>query len=142
MSKAFANSCNTTFAELASRMSPNRLTGGRLPVRHRAGLHVKRRPATVTGSRCPRPSTWPNSPRTVRQGKVLASLFGMALAAATVAAGDPDPAADRRHRDTETGDARRSTRPMLDGLRAMMRMVVTNGTARDINGRAGLRQDR
>ena len=38
MSRAFASSCNTTFAELASRMPPRGLTHGGRQVRHRGGL--------------------------------------------------------------------------------------------------------
>ncbi len=42
MSKAFANSCNTTFAELASRMPPDGADRGGLAIRHRPGLHHRR----------------------------------------------------------------------------------------------------
>ena len=75
------------------------------------------------------------------QGKVLVSPFGMALAAATVAAGKtPVPQlivgqADRR----STGDQPTISPAMLDGLRSMMRLVVTNGTAKDINGYGDVR---
>ncbi len=39
MSRAFASSCNTTFAELGSRTAAPRPDAGGHPLRHRAGLH-------------------------------------------------------------------------------------------------------
>ena len=42
MSRAFASSCNTTFAELASQMPPRGSDAGRQPVRHGAGLPGRR----------------------------------------------------------------------------------------------------
>jgi len=59
----------------------------------------------------------------------------MALAAATVAAGTtPTPHLIVGAQTTETGDHPQISPPMLDGLREMMRLVVTNGTAKDIAG--------
>jgi cell division protein FtsI/penicillin-binding protein 2 len=132
MSRAFANSCNTTFAELASRMPPTALTVaaaqyGIGPDYDVAGL------STVTGSV---PSTVNLAERTedgFGQGKVLVSPFGMALAAATVAAGKTPVPQLILGRPTEvTGDRTDITPLMLDGLRPMMRLVVTSGTAKDI----------
>ncbi len=69
------------------------------------------------------------------QGKVLVSPFGMAMAAATVAAGKtPVPQLIEGRQTTVTGDAPTITPKMLDGLRPMMQLVVTNGTAKDLNG--------
>ena len=70
------------------------------------------------------------------QGKVLVSPFGMALAAATVAAGKtPVPQLiEGRQTAVDRRPARRSRPKMLDGLRPMMQLVVTNGTAKDLNG--------
>ena len=66
---------------------------------------------------------------------MLVTPFGMALAAATVAAGKtPTPRLISGTQTTETGDHPPISPPMLDGLREMMRLVVTNGTARDIAG--------
>ena len=70
------------------------------------------------------------------QGKVLVTPFGMALAAATVAAGKtPTPHLIVGARPPRPVTIRRSDPAMLDGLRSMMRLVVTNGTAKDIAGR-------
>jgi cell division protein FtsI/penicillin-binding protein 2 len=71
------------------------------------------------------------------QGKVLVSPFGMALVAATVAAGRTPVPQLIAGRPTEVTDAGAPISPkMIDGLRPMMRLVVTNGTAKDL-GDAG-----
>jgi cell division protein FtsI/penicillin-binding protein 2 len=69
------------------------------------------------------------------QGKVLVSPFGMAMAAATVAAGKtPLPRLIVGRQTTVTGDRSEISPAMLSGLRSMMRLVVTEGTAKDIAG--------
>jgi Penicillin binding protein transpeptidase domain/NTF2-like N-terminal transpeptidase domain len=133
MSRAFANSCNTTFAELASRMPPTALTVaaaqyGIGPDYDVAGL------STVTGSVPPTVNLAERTEDGFGQGKVLVSPFGMALAAATVAAGKTPVPQLILGRPTEiTGDRTDITPLMLDGLRPMMRLVVTSGTAKDIS---------
>lgn len=134
MSKAFANSCNTTFAELASRMPPTALTVaasqyGIGPDYSVDGI------TTVTGSVPPTVNLAERTEDGFGQGKVLVTPFGMALAAATVAAGNtPTPHLIAGSQTTETGDHPPISPMMLDGLRSMMRLVVTNGTAKDIAG--------
>jgi cell division protein FtsI/penicillin-binding protein 2 len=134
MAKAFADSCNTTFAELASRMSPTALAVaasqyGIGPDYTIAGL------TTVTGMV---PHSADLAERTedgFGQGRVLVTPFGMALVAATVAAGQtPTPRLIAGSETTETGDHPRADPVTLDGLRTMMRQVVTNGTAKEIDG--------
>ncbi len=133
MSRAFANSCNTTFAELASRMPPTALTVaaaqyGIGPDYDISGI------ATVSGSVPPTVNLAERTEDGFGQGKVLVSPFGMALAAATVAAGKTPVPQLILGRPTEiTGDRADITPLMLDGLRPMMRLVVTNGTAKDIS---------
>jgi Penicillin binding protein transpeptidase domain/NTF2-like N-terminal transpeptidase domain len=133
MSRAFANSCNTTFAELASRMPPTALTVaaaqyGIGPDYDIAGI------TTVSGSVPPTVNVAERTEDGFGQGKVLVSPFGMALAAATVAAGKTPVPQLILGRPTEiTGDRTDITAQMLDGLRPMMRLVVTNGTAKDIS---------
>lgn len=134
MSKAFANSCNTTFAELASRMPPSALT----VAASQYGIgpdYIIEGLTTVTGSV---PATVDLVERTedgFGQGKVLVTPFGMALAAATVAAGStPMPHLIRGRQTIETGEHPPADPAILEGLRSMMRLVVTNGTAKDING--------
>jgi hypothetical protein len=132
MSKAFANSCNTTFAELASRLPPSGLTVAAAQYGIGPDYQVDGI-TTVSGSV---PSTVNLTERTedgFGQGKVLVSPFGMALAAATVAAGKtPVPLLIEGHQTVVTGDRTPISGQMLDGLRPMMRLVVTNGTAKEI----------
>ena len=134
MEKAFANSCNTTFAELASRMPPTALTVaasqyGIGPDYTVDGI------TTVTGSVPPTVNLAERTEDGFGQGKVLVTPFGMALAAATVAAGKtPTPHLIAGSQTAETGAHPPISPAMLDGLRSMMRLVVTNGTAKDIAG--------
>ena len=133
LAKAFANSCNTTFAELASRMPPTALTTaaaqyGIGPDYTIEGL------TTVTGSVPPTVNLAELTEDGFGQGKVVVTPFGMALAAATVAAGKtPTPRLIVGTQTTETGTHPTPAPDVLDGLRAMMRLVVTNGTAREID---------
>ncbi len=134
MSRAFASSCNTTFAELASRMPPRGLTTtaaeyGIGPDYQIEGI------STVSGSVPPTVNLAERTEDGFGQGKVLVSPFGMAMAAATVAAGKtPVPQLIEGRQTTVTGDRTDISPKMLDGLRPMMQLVVTNGTAKDING--------
>lgn len=132
MSRAFASSCNTTFAELASRMPPRGLS--QAAVRYGLGLDYQLDGiTTVTGSVPPTVDLAERTEDGFGQGKVLASPFGMALVAATVAAGKtPVPRLIEGRPTTVKGDTTPITPKMLDGLRPMMRLVVTNGTATDI----------
>src|SRR6185312_14438611 len=134
MSRAFASSCNTTFAELASQMPPRGLTTaaaqyGIGPDYQIDGIN------TVTGSVPPTVNLAERTEDGFGQGKVLASPFGMAMVAATVAAGKtPVPKLIEGRPTTVTGDTTPITEKMLEGLRPMMRLVVTNGTGKEIAG--------
>ena len=129
MSQAFAKSCNTTFAELSSRMNPTALTVaasqfGIGPDYTIEGL------TTVTGTVPPTVDLTERTEDGFGQGKVLVTPFGMALAAATVAAGrTPTPVLIAGRQTAQTGENPPVDPVVLDGLRSMMRMVVTNGTA-------------
>jgi cell division protein FtsI/penicillin-binding protein 2 len=139
MSRAFASSCNTTFAELASRMPPRGLTMaaaqyGIGPDYQIEGIN------TVSGSVPPTVNLAERTEDGFGQGKVLVSPFGMAMAAATVAAGKaPVPQLIEGRQTTVNGDRTPITPKMLDGLRPMMRLVVTNGTAKDLDGSGDVR---
>ncbi|HEX5142447.1 MAG TPA: penicillin-binding transpeptidase domain-containing protein [Mycobacterium sp.] len=136
MAKAFANSCNTTFAELASRMPPRALNQTAALYGIGTDYVIDGLP-TVTGSVPPTVDLAERTEDGFGQGKVLASPFGMALAAATVAAGKTPVPHLIVGRPTQV-NADQSPNPpppaMLDGLRSMMRLVITNGTAKDLNG--------
>ncbi len=132
MSRAFASSCNTTFAELASRMPPTALTAAAAQYGVGLDYEVAGVP-TVTGSVPPTVNLAERTEDGFGQGKVLVSPFGMALAAATVAAGKtPVPQLILGRHTGVTGEHTDITAQMVDGLRPMMRLVVTNGTAKDI----------
>jgi hypothetical protein len=133
MSRAFANSCNTTFAELASRMPPTALTVAAAQYGIGPDYDIAGIP-TVSGSVPPTVNVAERTEDGFGQGKVLVSPFGMALAAATVAAGKtPVPQLILGRPTGITGDRTDITPQMLDGLRPMMRLVVTSGTAKDIS---------
>jgi hypothetical protein len=140
MSRAFASSCNTTFAELASQMPPRALTTA--AAQYGIGTdYVVDGISTVTGSVPPTVNLTERTEDGFGQGKVLVSPFGMALAAATVAAGKtPVPQLiEGRHTEVAAGDIPSITEKMVDGLRPMMQLVVTNGTAKALNGSGDVR---
>lgn len=140
LSRAFANSCNTTFAELASTMPPRGLTTAAAQYGIGPDYLVDGVP-TVTGSVPPTVDLAERTEDGFGQGKVLTSPFGMALVAATVAAGKTPVPHLIEGRETEVnGSAAVPLSPeMIDGLRPMMRLVVTNGTAKELNGLGDVR---
>ncbi|MGB0436170.1 MAG: penicillin-binding transpeptidase domain-containing protein [Mycobacterium sp.] len=139
MSRAFASSCNTTFAELASRMPPRGLTQaaaqyGIGPDYNIEGID------TISGSVPPTVNLTERTEDGFGQGKVLVSPFGMALAAATVAAGRTPVPSLIEGRETEiTGESKPIAATVVDSLRPMMRLVVTNGTAKGLEGAGDVR---
>jgi cell division protein FtsI/penicillin-binding protein 2 len=139
MSRAFASSCNTTFAELASRMPPKGLTTA--AAQYGIGNDfVIDGITTVTGSVPPTVNLTERTEDGFGQGRVLVSPFGMALAAATVAAGKtPVPQLIEGRQTQVTGDTTPISSKMLDGLRPMMQLVVTNGTATELKGTGDVR---
>jgi Penicillin binding protein transpeptidase domain/NTF2-like N-terminal transpeptidase domain len=137
MSRAFASSCNTTFAELGSRMPPRGLT--QTATQYGIGLdYTVDGITTVTGSVPPTVDLAERTEDGFGQGKVLASPFGMALVAATVDAGKtPVPQLIAGRPTTVEGDNTPISPKIVDALRPMMRLVVTNGTAKEIAGCCG-----
>ena len=139
MSRAFASSCNTTFAELASRMPPRGLTMAAAKYGIGADYQIEGL-TTVTGSVPPTVDLAERTEDGFGQGKVVVSPFGMAMAAATVAAGKtPVPQLIEGRQTAVTGDQTPISPKMLDGLRPMMQLVVTNGTAKDLQGAGDVR---
>lgn len=134
MSRAFASSCNTTFAELSSKMPPRGLT--QTASQYGIGLdYTVDGITTVTGSVPPTVDLAERTEDGFGQGRVLASPFGMALVAATVAAGKtPVPQLIAGRPTSVEGDTTPVSAKVIDALRPMMRLVVTNGTAKEING--------
>ncbi|AEV76180.1 cell division protein FtsI/penicillin-binding protein 2 [Mycolicibacterium rhodesiae NBB3] len=139
MSRAFASSCNTTFAELASRMPPRGLTQAAAKYGIGADYTIEGL-TTVTGSVPPTVDLAERTEDGFGQGKVVVSPFGMAMAAATVAAGKtPVPQLIEGRHTEVTGDQTPISPKILDGLRPMMRLVVTNGTAKDLQDAGDVR---
>ncbi|MBY4380426.1 penicillin-binding transpeptidase domain-containing protein [Rhodococcus fascians] len=132
MSTAFTRSCNTSFAKLASEMSPDALTVAASQFGVGPDYDVVGLP-TDSGSVPPADELVQRTEDGFGQGKVVVSTFGMALAAATVAHGStPVPNLLVGRETAITGDHPPIEPAMVDGLRGMMRSVVTSGTAERI----------
>ncbi|SEK28775.1 penicillin-binding transpeptidase domain-containing protein [Rhodococcus maanshanensis] len=129
MSTAFARSCNTTFAKLASEMKPDALTVAAARYGIGPDYDVPGLP-TDSGSVPPAPELVQRTEDGFGQGKVVVSTFGMALAAATIANGStPVPTLISGEETKIEGAHPPISREMVEGLRGMMRDVVTSGTA-------------
>ncbi|TJZ81182.1 penicillin-binding transpeptidase domain-containing protein [Rhodococcus oryzae] len=129
MSTAFARSCNTTFAKLASEMAPDALTVAAARYGIGPDYDVPGLP-TDSGSVPPAPELVQRTEDGFGQGKVVVSTFGMALAAATIANGSTPVPTLISGEETKIEGAHPPISPeMVAGLRGMMRDVVTSGTA-------------
>jgi hypothetical protein len=131
---AFARSCNTTFAQLGSSLAADAL-----PTAARAlGLgadYAVPGILTVTGSVPVATDPVLRAENGFGQGQVLASPFGMALVAATVAHAAPVvPELIRGRPTTVTAAAAAPDPAVLAQVRTMMRAVITEGTATKLNG--------
>jgi cell division protein FtsI/penicillin-binding protein 2 len=137
---AFARSCNTTFARLASGMSGDQLT----ETARRLGLGMDYTVpgiTTVTGQVPPSDSTVQRAEDGFGQGRVLASPFGMALVASTIAAGGRTPTPELitgMATTTATPAVQPLPREVVDAVRTMMREVVTQGTGKALSGQGEL----
>ncbi|WP_034273334.1 penicillin-binding transpeptidase domain-containing protein [Haloechinothrix halophila] len=138
LSTAFARSCNTTFASLATDLPPDALTDAARDLGIGADFVI---PAitTITGSAPPAENRVQRAENGFGQGTVLASPFGMTLAAATVKAGETPVPTLLVGEGTE---AKRIGEPLPDteasALRRMMRAVVTRGSATRLSGLSGV----
>lgn len=129
MATAFARSCNTSFAKLASEMQPDALNVAAAELGIGPTYDVEGLP-TDSGSVPPADDLVQRTEDGFGQGKVVVSPFGMALAAATVARGStPVPQLISGFDTKVEGNPPVITPAMVDGLRGMMRLVVTSGTA-------------
>jgi cell division protein FtsI/penicillin-binding protein 2 len=131
---AFAHSCNTTFAQLAVQLDPGALPAAALRLGLGADYSVPGI-VTITGSVPASAEEVLRAENGFGQGQVLASPFGVALAAAVVARGAPVVPQLIRGRPTEVLVPATAPEPAaLDQLRSMMRAVVTDGTASALAG--------
>lgn len=137
---AFARSCNTTFAQLAAHLGAGALTDAA----HQMGIGMDYDIAgatTVTGQVPPSESLVRRAENGFGQGRVLASPFGMALVAATVAAQGqlPTPVLIREMpTHTALGPVAPMPREVAEAVRTMMREAVTGGTATVLAGQGEL----
>lgn len=139
MLSAFANSCNTTFAHLASEMGPSDLahTAAAMGIGEQydiAGLDA------VSGSVPIAPELVSRSEDGFGQGKVLVSPLGLALVAATVANNGKAPIPQLiLGKPTKVTGPQPTLDPAVVGqLRPMMRAVVTEGTGTAIAGQGNV----
>ncbi|MFT4087422.1 MAG: penicillin-binding transpeptidase domain-containing protein [Gordonia sp. (in: high G+C Gram-positive bacteria)] len=132
--RAFANSCNTTFADLASRMGPSDLAHAAAAMG--LGAHYGIAGIDSTAGSVPiEPDLVLRSEDGFGQGTVLANPLGMALVAATAATGKaPVPQLINGRKTTVDGPRPELKPEVFAQLRTMMRAVVTEGTATTIAG--------
>lgn len=132
MTTAYARSCNTSFARLASELPESALTDSAAAFGIGPDYTVAGLP-TFSGSV---PAAEDRTQRTedgIGQGRVVVSPFGMALMAAAVAAGSAPTPYLIAGRDTAVDGQRPDLDPeVVRGLRTMMRQVVVSGTAERI----------
>ncbi|MBW0104755.1 penicillin-binding transpeptidase domain-containing protein [Pseudonocardia sp. KRD291] len=134
LTQTFAKSCNTTFSRLALGLAPDALPAAALALGFGSDYKIPGL-TTVTGSIDPATDDLQRASDGFGQGDVLASPFGMALMAATVAKGAPVTPQLVANRPTETLKAPTAPDPaVLERLRPMMRAVVTEGTATAVAG--------
>lgn len=132
--EAFAQSCNTTFAQLATELSPNALPDAAKKLGIGADFVIPGI-TTITGKVPKADQTVDRAVNGIGQGKVLASPFGMALATASVANGSmPVPKLVKGLKTETRADPAPPSAKSLDQLRSMMRAVVESGTATELKG--------
>jgi cell division protein FtsI/penicillin-binding protein 2 len=137
---AFARSCNTTFAQLGAGLGVGALTDAAIQMGIGMDYTIPGI-TTVTGQVPPSESTVRRAENGFGQGRVLASPFGMALVASTVAAGGqlPTPVLIRgMPTQIAVGPVAPMPREVADALRVMMRETVTRGTAKTLAGNGQL----
>ncbi|WP_326837160.1 penicillin-binding transpeptidase domain-containing protein [Amycolatopsis rhabdoformis] len=129
--RAFAHSCNTSFGQLASQLPPDGLANAANQYGLNADFEI---PGLTTelGKVGPAGSADEQVEDGIGQGTVQVSPFGEALMAATVAAGKavtPKLWLDADSATTVNDGYRAPSASVLASVRAMMREVVTGGTA-------------
>lgn len=132
MATAYERSCNTTFARLASRLDGDDLTEAAARLGIGQDYRVEGLP-TMSGSVPRADELVQRAEDGIGQGRVVVSPFGMAVMAATVAHGSAPVPYLIAGRPTEVTGERPAIAPeVVEGLRTMMRKVVTGGTAERI----------
>lgn len=137
LDRAFASSCNTTFADMSNRLAPGELQ----EVAKQFGLGIDYNiPGldTITGSVPEGETSLDRTEAGYGQGLDLASPFGMALVSATAAAGrTPTPVLISGHETTASEKAPDPDPAMISQLQGMMASVVNTGTGRGMQQTGG-----
>ena len=127
--QAFAQSCNTTFAEISTNMDKGELQ----KVGKQYGLGIDYEIpglSTMTGSIPKGETPLDRTEAGYGQGLDLASPFGMALVSSTVAAGKtPTPTLIESHKTKASEQVEPPSPETINQVRDMMRQVVVGGTA-------------
>lgn len=128
LTEAFAKSCNTTFAKLATRMPDDALT--RAASQYGIGRDfVIQGLTTLTGKVPMADSMVQKAENGFGQGVVLVTPFSSALMAATAAGNDmPMPTLIRGTKTTIDQPAPPRSATARTGIKTLMRAVVTEGT--------------
>lgn len=135
---AFAQSCNTTHGQLAADLPDDALNKQGRQMGVGADYDIPGI-TTITGKVPPGQGAAQKANDGIGQGQVVASPFGMMLAAATAAHGaTPTPTLIRGQHTTTNTPPQPLPQPVLDQLRTMMRAVVTQGTARSLGDQGQL----
>ncbi|MGO1572755.1 penicillin-binding transpeptidase domain-containing protein [Corynebacterium casei] len=126
---AFASSCNTTFADMSTKLEPGQLADeGK-----QFGLGIDYEIpglTTMTGSIPQGDTPLERTEAGYGQGYDLASPFGMALVSATVANGStPIPTLVSTEETKASETVEPPSEHVINELRSMMRQTVTSGTA-------------
>ena len=131
---AFAQSCNTTFAHLASQLGPSDLANQAAAMGLGATYDIPGL-ANVSGSVPIAPDIVARSEDGFGQGRVLVSPFGLVMIPATIANGSPPiPTFIRGRETTVSGPRPKVDARIYDEVKPMMRAVVTEGTGTVVNG--------
>jgi hypothetical protein len=135
---AFAHSCNTTFAQLASGLPGDALVDAANQLGINADFVIPGI-ATEAGKVVKPANSAEQSEAAIGQGKVQTSPFGLALAAATIAAGKAVTPKLWQRLETKVNTPYQAPPDAITGqLRSMMREVVTGGTATGLAGRGSV----
>ena len=142
LENAFAKSCNTTFADISTKLKPGELKDIAAQFGLGADYDIEGLD-TITGSVPEGEKMLDRTESGYGQGLDLASPFGMAMVASSVAAGKaPTPyliAGDNHHTEATNDEAQKEAQKKLDPqaikqLRRMMRAVVINGSGSGVAG--------
>lgn len=137
LDRAFASSCNTTFADMSHKLAPGELQD----VAKQFGLGIDYTiPGldTMTGSVPVGETALDRTEAGYGQGLDLASPFGMALVSAAAASGKtPTPVLIAGHETTASEEVPDPDPAMISQLQGMMASVVNTGTGRGMQQTGG-----